>query len=533
MTVSTDQEEAEVLAFLENPMTYGRSTPVIRIDTHGAAVFLAGPDVYKVKRRVRLPFMDFSTLEKRHTACLAEITVNRDNAPDLYLGVVPITRDQGGLTLGGDGQSIEWTLHLRRFDENATLDRLASKGSLDAALINKLAQAVVVSHRRSPVRDGAAAKCTLRRLLQETVVELVAEAGLFSSDRTNRFGAALICAFDQAESILARRGQLGQIRHCHGDLHLGNIALIDNAPVLFDALEFDESIATIDVLYDLAFVIMDLCERNLRPDANRLLNRYLALCDDESLQIEGLTVLPLFLALRAAIRAKVKAALFRADPAKDYVRDAALSYFEAGIGFLAPVPPVLVAIGGLSGAGKTTLAEIIAPALGRAPGAVHLRSDVERKRLFGVAQTTRLPADAYRPPVSESIYANLAALSGQGLSAGQAVLVDAGHRRPEERHAIAAVAERAGVPFVGLWLDAPLETLKQRVQVRQTDASDATAAVVAEQAEREVGLMTWARLDAARSLNALMGEALDVIRRTETPVYPLIGSRTAENLADR
>ena len=511
MTPSQSQGQRDVFAFLQDPATYGRTEPVIRIDTHGAAVFLAGPDVYKVKRAVRFPFMDFSTLEKRHAVCEAELLVNRGNAPDLYLGIVPITRDGHVLRLGGSGEVIEWAVHLRRFDENATLDRLATNGPLSAELIDKLGRAVVAAHRRAPLRDGCTATRTLRRLLQETVDELAAAADVFAPDQVVTFGAALVAQFDLAEPGLLRRGERGQVRRCHGDLHLGNLVLIDDAPVLFDALEFDETIATCDVLYDLAFLLMDLCKRALRGNANRLFNRYLSMSDDEPLQIEGLAALPLFLSLRAAIRAKVIAELSRLEPGRDTLRVEALAYFEAAIGFLAPVPPQLIAIGGLSGTGKTTLATAIAPSLGRAPGALHLRSDVERKHRFAVAETARLPKSAYQPGISALVYDTLNDLAETALRAGQAVIVDATYLRLEERNAIAAVAARAGVPFLGLWLEAPTEMLVRRVEERRRDASDATASVVASQAKQVVGILTWRRVASSQAPEALRAAVLDLL----------------------
>lgn len=501
-----------VFALLQDPRTHGLSEPVTRIDTHGAAVFLAGPDVYKVKRAVRFPFMDFSTLAKRRAACEAEITVNRANAPGIYLGVVPITREGGGLRLGGDGEVVEWAVHLRRFDETATLDRLAAKGPLGAGLIDALALAVADAHRRAPRRDGAAATRTLRRLLVETADALVEAGALFDAEAAAAYGAALVARFDHAEPLLLARAARGQVRRCHGDLHLGNLALIDGAPVLFDAIEFDEAIATCDVLYDLAFLVMDLCERDLVADANRLLNRYLGAAEDAELQIAGLAALPLFLSLRAAIRAKVLVAQLRqTDAAPDLGRQAR-AYFAAAQRFLAPPPPVLVAVGGLSGTGKTALAARLAPMLGAAPGALHLRSDVERKRLSGVAETERLDALAYRPAAAQAVYRRLASLAEAGLRAGQAVIVDATHQRPETRAAIAAVAVRARTGFVGLWLDAPTEVRARRVADRRGDASDADAAVVAAQANQDVGAVDWPRLDAARPLEALVEAAMAAVR---------------------
>ena len=515
MNTSAAQDQGEVFAFLDDPRTYGLFAPVTRIDTHGAVVFLAGKDVYKVKRAIRFSFMDFSTLEKRHAACEAEIVVNRGNAPELYLGVVPITRDHEILRIGGDGQVIEWAVHLLRFDENATLDRLAAQGPLGPVLIDKLAQAVLAAHRRAAPKDGLAATRLLRRFLEETANELGDLPDLFPSKSGSAFGHALIAAFDQAEPLLLRRGAQGQVRHCHGDLHLGNLVLIGGAPILFDAIEFDEAIATSDILYDLAFLLMDLCERGLRIDANRLMNRYLSLSTDESLQIEGLAALPVFLSMRAAIRAKVLAALLRLERNKVKVQDEARAYFDAAVRFLAPAPPVLVAIGGLSGSGKTSLAESIAPWLGRAPGALHIRSDVERKRLFAMVETARLPQDAYRPEVSSKVHARLHDLAEGALRAGQAVVVDATHLRLEERAAVAALAVRIGVPFLGIWLEAPIDVLRQRVTGRHGDASDATATVVAAQAKEVLGILEWPRLDSSQPLEILKTTALGLVQGSD------------------
>lgn len=515
MDAHVAQDQSETFAFLADPATYGLSEPVMRIDTHGAAVFLAGDNVYKVKRAVRFPYMDFSTLEKRRAACEAENSVNRDNAPDLYLGVVAITRSGGHLRLGGEGEAVEWAVHLRRFDENATLDHIAKKGPLGHDLVDKLAKAVADAHRRAPVRDGSAAATALRNALNETLDELDEAKEFFSSEQAACFHAALVAAFNRAEPLLLRRGARRQARRCHGDLHLRNLVLINGNPVLFDAIEFDESIATSDILYDLAFLLMDLCERDLRNDANRLLNRYLWSCEDERGQIEGLAALPLFMALRAAIRAKVAVALCRLGPGKSELRDQAHVYFEAAVQYLEPAPARLIAIGGLSGTGKTTLAAALAPCVGRAPGAVHLRSDIERKRWFEVAETERLQASAYGQDVSDQIYGELRDLARIALHGGHSAIVDATYRRSSERDALARLAAGADVPFIGVWLDAPVDLLKRRVGERRDDASDATPDAVVAQSEEDIGALTWLRLDADRDVEQLKAIVLGVCKTCE------------------
>ena len=298
-------DQSDVFAFLADPATHELREPIIRIDTHGAAVFLAGKNVYKVKRAVRFPFMDFSTLDKRRRACERELAVNEADAPGLYLGVVPISKDGFHLKFGGGGTIVEWAVHLRRFDESGTLDRLVKRNELNLDIIAKLAGVVAASHRRAPIISGANAGQALQRQIEETLISLEAAPGIFAAQAVAGLRHAMQQAFARLAPLLSERENQGQVRRCHGDLHLRNIVLIEDRPVLFDAIEFDEAIATCDVLYDLGFLLMDLWTRGLRSHANLLFNRYLWICDDVERQLKGLSLFPLFLSLRAAIRAKV------------------------------------------------------------------------------------------------------------------------------------------------------------------------------------------------------------------------------------
>jgi uncharacterized protein len=506
MTAASSQDA--VFKFLSNPATYGGTVQPLRIDTHGAAVFLAGPDVYKVKRAVAYPYMDFSTLAKRKSACESEVGINRPQAPEIYIGTLPVTRDASGLHLGGEGRIVEWTVHMRRFDENATLDRLADRGGLDAALIDRLAGTISDAHKLAPTRPGTAAVEALGAVAQETLVELAARPDIFGDEILSGLRTGLAKAFEEYDSLLVRRALAGKVRRCHGDLHLRNIVLLKAKPVLFDAIEFDESIATIDILYDLAFLVMDLWERGLPAQACRLLNHYLWLAEDEAREIEGLALLPLFLALRAGIRAKVliaQAALME-DSRPVYAK--ARRYGALALAFLAPARARLIAIGGLSGTGKSTIAEALSSHLGKAPGALHLRSDIERKKMFGVPPETRLGSEAYAPAVSDAIYRRLGELAGRGLAAGRAVIVDAAFLKQEERAAIARLAAETNTPFTGLWLDAPISILKARVRARRNDASDATEEVVAAQKDWVSGPLEWCKLDASNPAESVASAAL-------------------------
>jgi uncharacterized protein len=508
----TADPQAEVFRCLADPRTHGLNEPVKRVYTAGAVVFLAGPDVYKVKRAVRFPFMDLSTLEKRRLACEAEIAVNRENAPGIYLDALPIVRNGKTLALGGAGEAIEWVTHMRRFDENATLDRVANRGGVPDAVIDKLALAIRRSHARAPLRDATVAAHAIETYIEQSDAAFAERPDLFPPAKARRLTQDSRLAFAIARPVMLARGAAGFTRRCHGDLHLRNIVLIDGEPTLFDAVEFSDEAASGDVLYDLAFLLMDLEERSLRGAANRLMNHYHAQEPPEALG--GLAALPLFLSLRAAIRAKVEAACSdRLDGApRDEALELARRYFDSAAGFLRYVPPRLVAVGGLSGAGKSALAAALAPRLGRAPGALWLRSDVERKAMFGVDETARLPASAYAPEVTRDVYRRIDDKARRALRAGQAVALDATFSSAGERRSASAVAAEVGVAFDGLFLEAPLETRLARVGAREADASDADAAIARSQRAEPLGEQGWTALDAGGGLNETVELALGRLR---------------------
>ena len=502
-------DQREVIAFLADPSSHGLHTPVRRIDTHGAVVFLAGEFAYKLKRAVRFPFMDFSTLEKRRRACEAEIEINRPGAPTIYLDALPITRSWGQLCLGGPGPAIDWVVQMRRFDESQTLDHVAQAGGLAPSLLRDLTQAILASHHRAAPADGDAATAALATYIDQNEVAFGEAPLLFEPDRVTLAIDRSRTALASCRDRLLQRGQQGLVRRCHGDLHLRNLVLLGGAPILFDAIEFDEGIATCDLLYDLAFLLMDLWQRGLRREANMVLNRYLWDSGDPR-HLSGLAALPLFLSIRAALRAKIAAAALpfaNLDRRRETI-DEARRYFEFTLSFLDPGPPRLVAIGGLSGSGKSTLAAALAPSIGGAPGAVHLRSDIERKRMFGVADSERLPAAAYAPGIGEEVYARLQRKARLALEAGASVIVDAVHASPKERSAIASIARDLDLPFRGIWLDAPSPVLIERVTARTDDASDADAAVVALQLGHDLGEVDWGRIDAGQPPAVVLEQAL-------------------------
>jgi hypothetical protein len=301
-------------------------------------------------------------------------------------------------------------------------------------------------------------------------------------------------------TLLDTRQQQGKVRRCHGDLHLRNICLFEGKPTLFDCIEFSDEIACIDTLFDLAFLLMDLEHRGLRGLGNVLFNRYL----DRSGEASGLEALPLFLSVRASIRAKVAIAALKVQ--KD-AAEQARAYRDLAARLLQPSPPRLVAIGGLSGSGKSTVAAGLTGDFAPAPGARHLRSDVLRKTMMQVAPETRLPPSAYTRAVSERVYRVAREQAAAALAAGYSAIVDATFIDPGERAAIAAVASEAGVPFTGLWLTAPDDVLLDRVAKRRGDSSDADHAVLEQQLKADLGTMIWRKVDVSGDAAAALDAA--------------------------
>ncbi len=443
------------------------------IETSCATVVLKDAEAFKLKKSVDYGFLDFTSVEKRRGALLRELEFNKRAAASIYREVVEI-----------EGESV---LVMRRFDTQGVLAEQAdSNWQPDLDLMQDLGETIAHFHAGANVcRDENHA-----RNIRYTIDSNSKHIGLFreqlGGEKVDAYEDRLDAVWRDVESDVRRRFENGHIRQCHGDMHLGNILIEDGKPILFDCIEFNDHLIYVDVLYDLAFLLMDLWVRDQPMAANRVLNAWLeaaARQEDEKILYSGLKLLPFYMAARAGVRCHVSAHNGEMDKARMYI--------DAGLAFLNSAPATLSAVGGLSGSGKSTVARREAPSKGRSPGAVVLRSDELRKRLWNCASLGRLPPEAYAPDQSARTYEHMFALAETVLQSGQSVVLDATFREAHWRDRAEAVAREAGVNFDGAWLDILADVRATRVSQRTRDVSDATATIASAQEAVDPFTISW------------------------------------------
>ncbi|WP_292933467.1 bifunctional aminoglycoside phosphotransferase/ATP-binding protein [Noviherbaspirillum sp.] len=458
-----------------------QSTRFASFETHISHVLVADDDAYKFKKAVRFDFLDFSTLDARRFYCEEELRLNKRLAPDIYLEVVAVTLEHGKPAFGGAGTPVEYAVRMRAFEQEALWDERLRKGRLTGEEVDALAELLAHFHQAAaiaPVSSPWAGKEALDAVADETLNQIAASV----QDELDKEKAARLLRWEAQQRIrlsdaFAERKSRGMIRECHGDLHSGNILTRDGRVEAFDCIEFSDRLRWIDVMNDMVFVCMDLRFRQDPELAARFLNRYLEATGD----YHGLAVMRYYEVHRALIRCKV--ALLRAaqeDVDKEELRarrQQGRDYLAFACARIAPVRPAIMITHGFSGCGKSTVARQLVEAC----DAIQLRSDVERKRMRGLAPSTRGEAGLYERSVTQQTYEQLAALARQVASSGARVIVDATFLKREQRMRFQRLAEELEIPFLILDIRAPESVMKSRIaerEQRNMDASDAGLAVL-------------------------------------------------------
>jgi hypothetical protein len=480
------QLHEQLIAGLLRPDAYPE--PVDRVehlDTHISTVLLAGAHAYKIKKPVNLGFLDFSSLEQRRHYCAEEVRLNRRTAPQIYLDVVAIVGPRTAPRIAsGTGEPIEYALRMRRFDQHLILDRLAQHGQLTAAHIDRLAAAVARFHRQA---DRAAAGFGTPMVVAHWAEEnfrSMRDHVQSAADRARLDALAQWSAVEhraQSPRIVARIDD-GYVRECHGDLHLGNIVLLEGEPVPFDAIEFNAELRLIDVVSDIAFTFMDLLDHGLPHLAWRFVGAYLEHTGD----YDGLALLRFYSVYRALVRAKVALIRLQQPQVPHQVRLREHTSFEHYLALAERLrrsgAPLLIVMTGLSGAGKSTVAQSLAERV----GGIRIRSDVERKRLYGLAPESKSDGSIYTADATARTYVRLAEAARAVAAAGVPAIVDAAFLKREERLQFRALAGELGVHHVLVSCEAPPDVLRARVAARAALGADPSEAGV-EVLERQLG----------------------------------------------
>ena len=480
-------EQVTLVAALRNPACYPHPAEQVEvIETHISYVLLSGAYAYKIKKAVALGFLDFSTLARRRVYCEEELRLNRRLAPELYLAVVAITGSPDAPRFGGNGEAIEYAVQMARFSQEALLDRQLAAGRLSPNVIDELADQLADFHERTQ-RASPDQPFGSPEAVWEPMAQNFAQLGKQLPGAAHRARLADLEAwsrqrFSQLADLLAARLRDGWIRECHGDLHLGNIVRTGSGLRIFDCIEFDPGLRWIDVLNEIAFLTMDLEERGRADYAHRLLSRYLEASGDYG----GLPLLAFYTVYRALVRAKVAAIRASQEDPAGRLTDLAScdQYLASAVKAILPGKPRLLLMHGLAGSGKSWLAQQLLESL----GALRIRSDIERKRLFGLSALARSDCAVgdgiYDAAATAATYDRLVELAHHILGAGYPVLVDAANLKAWQRKAFRELAAARGVPFVILACTAPEAVLQARLATRRAagrDASEADQAVLAYQ----------------------------------------------------
>ncbi len=485
------------ISSLLNPAAFDHPVQNIElIETHISWVILTGAFAYKIKKPVDFGFLDFSTLEKRHKYCLNELQLNRRLAADIYLNVVAITGTDSNLSINGEGEAIEYAVKMKQFPQSAQLDNMLANGELDVTHMDAIASMVASFHQSIAIADKSSDfgnSHAVYQPVEENFIQIREHLNTYFGiyqQTLEELETWSKSAFTRLESYFQQRKANGFIRECHGDMHLRNMLWLDSGshsgPAAFDCIEFNANLRWIDVISEVAFLVMDLQDRKQHVLASRFLNRYLELTGDYA----GLAALPYYLCYRALVRAKVSVIRLGQDNISPQEKEQVLAEFDSYLALASSFTHTrtakLIIMRGLSASGKSTVSQQLLDA----SNMIRIRSDVERKRLFESAMTNnerptgaanKIDNGIYSSSASEKTYAKLASLASQVIDAGYSVIVDAAFLKYEQRKIFQQLADSLSVPYIILQLTAPDEVLRQRIIDRKNDVSDADLAVLEHQ----------------------------------------------------
>ena len=507
--------QAHVKEFLQQPQTYGlpSNAKIQTIETHASWIFLAGDKAYKLKKAVKFPYLDFSTLDLRKRAIEREYSLNQKFSPSLYLGIAGVYSEEcsdyclkplGGGKQFSDDNLVEPLVVMRRFPQDAQLDRIVASKNLTTSLADQLGvmAALVIENADKSHADWSR---QFRSVISSSLEDLKHLPESLGGKRIAQLEILIRESIAMNSTDIENATGADRVRRCHGDLHLGNIYVSENKAFPFDALEFDENLATIDVLYELAFLLMDLIHTHEVQAALRVQS----VCVSRCALWQGVHLLPLYCAVRALIRAVVTADLNKQHKSAT-LEDNVRGYLETARKLLEPPPPGLICIGGLSGTGKTTQALRLAEKI--SPLSMVIRSDMIRKISSGVDIFEKLPAESYTPEASALVYDKMLQNAQTVLRKGTPVILDAVFGHPEEQQLAEKLASDLNVPFHGFWLELPLDERIKRISGRQPDASDADRAVAEKQEQYDRPNSSWQTVSA-------QGSSDEVGRRLEDKLF--------------
>ena len=508
------------------PEFYAHSVtePVGLMQTHVSYVLITGDYVYKLKKPVNFGFLDYSTLDKRKHFCQEELRLNQKGAGSLYLSVVQINEDDGRFQIDGDGEAAEYAVKMRQFPQSALLSAQFEQGQLDEERVRSLAKTIAQFHSETQTSDHIRSFGTVESIRQafDENYEQTADYVGGDSDGDSVAKPQTQKQFDETKAytdnffatrqdLLQQRLKRNRIRACHGDLHLGNICEWDGKILLFDCIEFNEPFRFVDVMYDIAYVVMDLELAGRKDLSNAFINEYAEQTGDW----EGLKVLPLYVSRQSYVRAKVSSFMLGDPSVSDEDKQAgsakAAEYYKLSWSYLQDYEPgkkgAIAVMSGLSGSGKSTTARVLA----QQSNAIHLRSDAVRKHLAGVPLDQKGGDEIYTPEMTDKTYSQLINLGVDLANEGYAVVLDAKFDRKAKREKAIAAAKAKDIPLTFLHCQAPEDVLKSRLDRRSGDIADATADILARQSMEPFADEPVKVIDTTRSSDEVKKQLADVL----------------------